>query len=322
MTTNTVEPATPGTSGVSSTETADGSAASAAPESERRAERLLRSTAARAYDPDLDIDWEAPLVEGAPFMKLERCSLYGTELWERMTEEQRLTLARHEAASVASVGLWFEHILIRMLAKIAYDGDPTSPRVQYILAEIAEECRHSTMFARMIQRMGVPAYGVSPRVHRLGRLLPFLARGEAIWGATLLGEEIPDRLQREMVEDDSLQPLMRMVNRIHIMEEARHIGFAREELAKEVARTPRWVRPIRQALLAHSAFLVSRSLIHPEVYRSVGLDPKQTKKIALQNPYHQRTLRWAGEKVVATLDDAGLIGRPGRHWWKASFLIR
>ena len=301
-----------------------GGAVPAAPASglERKAERLLRSTAARNYDPDLDIDWDAPLVEDAPFMKLERCSLYGTELWERMSREERLTLVRHEAASVASVGLWFENILIRMLAKIAYEGDPKSRRVQYALAEIAEECRHSTMFAKMIQRMDVPVYGVVPHVHRLGRILPFLARGEVIWGATLLGEEIPDRLQREMVEDPSIQPLMRMVNRIHIMEEARHIGFAREELTREAARTPRLLRPVRRMLLSHIAFIVSRSLIHPEVYRSVGLDPKRTKKIALRNPYHQQTLRWAGEKVIAAFDDAGLIGRPGRYWWKASYLVR
>ena len=305
------------------TNTADGGWRAAAPDQEQRtAERLLRSTAARAYDPDLDIDWDAPLPPDAPFMKLERCSLYGTELWERMSREEQLTLSRHEAASVASVGLWFEHILIRMLAKIAYDGDPTTPRIQYALAEIAEECRHSTMFARMITRMGVPAYGVSPRVHRLGRILPFLAHGEVIWGATLLGEEIPDRLQREMVDDEEIQPLMRMVNRIHIMEEARHIGFARDELAKEVVKTPRLLRPVRKALLAHIAFIVSRSLINPEVYRSVGLDPRQARKIALGNPHYQQTLRWAGEKLVAVFDDAGLIGRPGRHWWKASYLIR
>jgi len=304
------------------TNTADGGRRAAAPDLEQRtAERLLRSTAARAYDPELDIDWDAPLAPDAPFMKLERCSLYGTELWERMSREEQLTLARHEAASVAGVGLWFEHILIRMLAKIAYDGDPTTPRVQYALAEIAEECRHSTMFARMIARMGVPAYGVSPHVHRLGKILPFLARGEVIWGATLLGEEIPDRLQREMVEDEEIQPLMRMVNRIHIMEEARHIGFAREELAREAAKTPRWLRPVRRLLIAHIAFIVSRSLINPAVYRSVGLDPRATKKIALRNPHHQKTLRWAGEKIVANFDEAGLIGRPGLHWWKASYLL-
>lgn len=307
MTTNTVDSRTPD---------------QPADDRERTAERLLRSTAARAYDPELDIDWSAPLVQDAPFMKLERCSLYGTEIWERLSAEQRLTLARHEAASVASVGLWFEHILIRMLAKLAYNGDPTSARIQYALAEIAEECRHSTMFARMIGRMQAPAYGVRPHVHRLGRILPFLARGEVIWGATLLGEEIPDRLQREMVEDAGIQPLMRMVNRIHIMEEARHISFAREELARAAAETPRWLRPVQRLLLAHIAFIISRSLINPEVYRSVGLDPRKTRRIALANPHYQRTLRWAGEKLVALFDEHGLIARPGRHWWKAGYLIR
>ena len=307
MSTNTVGSATPNT-------------AAATPDPERTAERLLRSTAARAYDPELDIDWDAPLLEDAPFMRFERCSLYGTALWDGLTEQQRLTLSRHEAASVAGVGLWFEHILIRMLAKLAYDGDPTSARIQYALAEIAEECRHSTMFARMIGRMGVPAYGVAPRVHRLGKLLPLLARGEVIWGATLLGEEIPDRLQRELVEDESIQPLMRMVNRIHIMEEARHIGFAREELARAAASSPRWVRPVRRLLLAHIAFIISRSLINPEVYRSVGLDPRKTRRIALANPHHQGTLHWAAEKIVANFEEAGLIGRAGRHWWKSSYL--
>jgi hypothetical protein len=308
MSTNTVGSATPNT-------------AAATPDPERTAERLLRSTAARAYDPELDIDWDAPLVEDAPFMRLERCSLYGTALWDGLTGQQRLTLSRHEAASVAGVGLWFEHILIRMLAKLAYNGDPTSARIQYALAEIAEECRHSTMFARMIGRMGVPAYGVAPHVHRLGRLLPLLARGEVIWGATLLGEEIPDRLQRELVEDESIQPLMRMVNRIHIMEEARHIGFARAELARTAAKLSRAEVPYHRALLGRTAYIVSRTLISPQVYRSVGLDPREARQIALANPAHQETLRFGGEKIVAFLAETGLVGAPGTYWWRRSYLL-
>ena len=31
-------------------------------DTEHVADRLLRSTAARAYDPDVDVDWSAPLV--------------------------------------------------------------------------------------------------------------------------------------------------------------------------------------------------------------------------------------------------------------------
>src|SRR5262249_5163253 len=120
----------------------------AAADPERTADRLLRSTAARSYDPEVDIDWSAPLADGLRYLPDRRCTLYGTPLWDRLTPAQRIELGKHEAASVASVGIWLEFTLLRMLAKVAYTGDPGTSRVQYALAEMAEECRHSTMFAR------------------------------------------------------------------------------------------------------------------------------------------------------------------------------
>ena len=80
-----------------------------------------------------------------------------------------------------------------------------------------------------------------------------LARGPAMWGAILLGEEVTDRIQREMVADESVQPLVRMVNRIHILEEARHIGFARAELARTAAGLSRAERAYHRGLLARVA---------------------------------------------------------------------
>jgi hypothetical protein len=288
---------------------------------ERTGERLLRSTAALSYDPEVDIDWSAPLVEGKGYMLKHRCSLYGTPLWDKLTPEQRVELGKHEAASVASFGIWLEMVLMRMLAKITYHGDPSTRHVQYALAEMAEECRHSTMFARMIERLGTPVYRPGAHVHRLGSVLPALSYGPSLWGAILIGEEIPDRYQREQVADESIQPLMRMVNRIHITEEARHIGFARAEFTRSVARLSRAEVPYQRILLGRVAYIVSRNLIHPEVYRSVGLNPKAAHKVALDNPHHQQSLRFGGQKIVEFLDDAGMVGAPAMHWWRKSFLV-
>ncbi|HEY7147086.1 MAG TPA: diiron oxygenase [Streptosporangiaceae bacterium] len=290
-------------------------------ERERTAERLLRSTATRSYDPELDIDWSAPLAEGKGFIPENRCSLYGTALWERLTPQQRLELRKHEAASVTGTGIWLEFTLLRMLAKLAYHGDPASRHVQYALAEMAEECRHSTMFARLIERLGTPAYGPPGSARAMGNFLPVLARGPAMWGAILIGEEITDRYQREMVDDESIQPLMRMVNRIHILEEARHIGYARAELTRAVARLSLAELPWQRLLLARIGLIVSRSLINPDVYRSVGLDPRVARRAALANPWHQQTIRFGGEKVMAFLGDAGLVGPPGMRLWRRSFLV-
>ena len=83
------------------------------------AERLLKSSARHSYDPEVDIDWEAPVDPTLWGMQPERMSLYGTELWDGLTQEQRITLSQHEVASIASVGLWFELLLSRRSAAIA-----------------------------------------------------------------------------------------------------------------------------------------------------------------------------------------------------------
>ena len=59
--------------------------------------------------------------------------------------------------------------------------------------------------------------------------------GPSMWAGTLVAEELLDRLQREGMADERLQPLTRMVARIHVIEEARHVRFAREELVREMA---------------------------------------------------------------------------------------
>ena len=112
-----------------------------------------------------------------------------------------------------------------------------------------------------------------------------------------------------MVDDESIQPLVRMVNRIHITEEARHIGFARAERAHQ------------RLLLSRTAYVVSRALISPQVYRSVGLDPREAHRTALANPAHRETIRFGGEKIVAFLADNGLIGAPAMYWWRKSYLL-
>ncbi len=118
--------------------------------------RLLESSAKHSFDPDTELDWEAPFEDGKWFWPPELVSLYGTPLWRRMSEEQRLLLSRHEAAALASLGIWFELILMQLLVRHIYDKSATSAHVRYALTEIEDECRHSKMFARVIAHSGTP----------------------------------------------------------------------------------------------------------------------------------------------------------------------
>jgi hypothetical protein len=285
-------------------------------------QRLLKSAARHSYDPDVDLDWEAPEVPGLWAMRPERMSLYGTPLWDRLTEEQRIELSKHEVASVASVGLWFEILLMQLLLKDVYRSDPTDPRTHFALTEIADECRHSTMFGRSIGRFGVPAYGPRPQIRRLAKVFPLISRGAGAYASILIGEEPVDRWQREQMNDERIQPMVRMISRIHVMEEARHVTFAREELEKAVARMGRTERLVQQTLTAQAAYVMMRSLVHPDVYAAVGIDPREGRRAALGNEHYRNTIAWMGEKLMPYLQEQGMVGGGyNRKVWRASFLL-
>jgi hypothetical protein len=273
----------------------------------KTATRLLGSSARNSYDPDLDIDWDAPVELDMKFMPFERTSLYGTALWERMSEEQRVELSRQELASVAGTGLWFEIILVQMLARWAYHQDPQDPRTQYALTEIGDETRHVVMFAKAISRIGTPTYRPSNFVHQLARLYKATARGPALFAPVLVAEEITDRLQRETVNDETVHPLVRMVSRIHIVEEARHVRFAREEVERQMAKAGPIAKVISNLASAVVATFVAESLISPDVYRTVGLDVDEAVKAARENPNWHESRRWMAEKIMGFLADQGML---------------
>jgi hypothetical protein len=288
---------------------------------EQTADRLLTASLEHSYDPDIEIDWSATPVPGLLYAPANRLTLYGTPLWDRLTEEQRIELSKHEVASVASIGIWFETILMQMMIRRYYDQDPTSRHAQYALTEIADECRHSIMFGRMIEWFGCRPYRVSGVDNLLGRWLKATATGVPMFAAILIAEEILDSLQREAAADESVQPLVRMVSKIHVVEEARHVRYAREELAAQVSRSNPAQLAYSRLVIARAAYATASKLVHPMAYASVGLDPRVGRRVARTNPVFGETLRWAGRRVTGFLDDLGLIAGPGHKLWERSRLI-
>jgi hypothetical protein len=288
---------------------------------DRTATRLLRSSAEHSYDPEVEIDWAAPLATDRYFVPPHRSSLYGTDLWQGLTEEQRITLTRHEASSIAGLGVWFETILMQLLIRGYYRQDPTTAHAQYALTEVADECRHSVMFGRMIDKLDTPVYRPDGVNQFLGRWIASTATGPRMFAAILICEEILDTLQREAMTHEQVQPLVRMVSRIHVVEEARHVRYAREELARQVRAAGRGRLAFDRLVIGRAAYLCGTRLIHPAVYRSVGLDPAAGHRAARANPYWRETLRWSAGRVVAYLTELDLIGGPGRRLWQLSGLL-
>ncbi|MFC5721381.1 diiron oxygenase [Streptomyces gamaensis] len=285
------------------------------------AERLLASSARHSFDPDAELDWDAPLVDGKWFWPPELISLYGTPLWRRMSEEQRIELSRHEAAALASLGIWFETILIQLLVRHIYDKPATSAHVRYALTEIADECRHSKMFARLITKGGAPAYPVSRLHHNLARVLKTASTTPGSFACTLLGEEILDWMQRLTFPDERVQPLVRGVTRIHVVEEARHVRYAREELRRQMVNCPRWQAAYTRFGSGEAARVFSLAFVNPAVYTNVGLDRREAVAQVRASGHRREVMQTGAKRLTDFLDDVGVLRGVGRRLWRRSGLL-
>lgn len=283
--------------------------------------RLLLSSAKASHDPLTEIDWDAPVDTGRYGMPPHRMSLYGTALWDQLTEAQRKELSRQEVASIACIGIWFEAILMQMLIRHAYDRDPRTRHIQYAYTEIADECRHSVMFARFVGKMGAPHYRLPPVPHALGRLLKATSNGPLTFSGALFVEELLDQAQREAMADETLEPLTRAVSRIHVTEEARHMRYAREELIRLWPERSPLARAHSRIVLALVAAISTAHLIHPDCYTRVGLDPKQARRAASRNPHWRASKAWLARQAVETFTAAGLISGLSERIWRRAGLL-
>ncbi|MFF9477425.1 diiron oxygenase [Streptomyces sp. NPDC014733] len=288
---------------------------------EQVAERLLGSSAKHSFDPDTELDWDAPLEAGKWYWPPELVSLYDTPLWRRMSVEQQQDLSRHEAASLASLGIWFEIILMQLLVRHIYDKPVTSAHVRYALTEIADECRHSKMFARLITRTGAPTYPVSRLNHNLARILKTVSTTPGSFACTLLGEEILDWMQRLTFPDERVQTLVRGVTRIHVVEEARHVRYAREELRRQMVTAPRWERELTRISSGEAARVFSLAFVNPQVYSDVGLDRREAVAQVRASGHRREVMQSGAKRLTDFLDEIGVLRGAGRKLWRSSGLL-
>ena len=270
-------------------------------------ERLLESSAKLSYDPDREVDWEAPLDPTKYGLNPEWSTLYGTRLWSEMSEEQRIALTRHEVGSIMSTGIWFEMILQQMILRDQYCGVYAGSEFQFALTEIADECRHSLMFAKTCTKMGVPHYKPKRYVQELARGLKTVAGGEVAYGAILVAEEILDVMQRDWMRGDNVLDEVRTTSKIHVVEEARHMKFARHEIREHLAGASPMRRKASAAVIAGGAKFVVESMVSDEVYANVGLDRKRAVAEAKGNMHHQNLMRMSCVHLMDFLSEAGLL---------------
>jgi hypothetical protein len=285
---------------------------------EEFSERLLKGSVKKSYAPVVDIDWDAPLDPDKFFLPPRTISLYGTPMWEKMGREQRIELSRQEFVNTLSAGIWFENILNQALLRDMLHRDATARSTHYALTELGDETRHMVMFGRAIERVG--GRPVRPRLYQrmIINTLPLIFRGPLLWVAALIGEEIFDALQRQMMDDAELQPIVQRLMRIHVTEEARHIQFARDGVRRRVPQMPRINKMFVANINGVGGLFFRYLFTNPVPYKRAGLPVRKARLAALTNKNYHETSVIGFAPLAAFLEEVGLMGPIARRMWRRS----
>ena len=288
---------------------------------EQVSERLIASAARLSRNAMTEIDWSLPMDPEKYGCSPEWSSLYGTDYWNEMTEEQRISVTRHEFASIMCVGIWFEMILQEMVIRDQYMGQYHSPEFQFALVEIADECRHSIMFAKASEKMVGRSYHPTKTVGRLGKLFKGVAKDEVAYGGILVAEEVLDVFQRGCMRDERVLPFIRTVNEIHVLEEARHMKFAREEIRESLKGASRARREFSAYLTSLGAYFIVTSLIQKQAYADAGLDADRAAHEAANNEHFHSMIRSSCAHLMEFLDEVGMLTKPALRMYRKAHMI-
>ena len=198
------------------------------------------------------------------------------ELFDKLTDEQKRTLAREEFASIVDTGVRFESVLMAGFSiDILSRPDLTDPRVTYLLHEMGEETRHSRLFVRLLEQ--VKPQAKNPLDNPVGRfalqaVMPFLTGMPSLFCLLVLsGEEVPDLLQKLASEHPDTDPMIKAVSKYHRQEEARHLAFGRMLFPEQWAAAGPIERFLVRYLGSRIAMAMFDTIVHPGVYGTVGL---------------------------------------------------
>ena len=282
-------------------------------------QHLIDASHRKSFDPYKEIDWAVPFDYSYFYMPQDMVSLYGTKLWDHMTHEQRVRLSKHEACSALASTIWFENQLSFKLMDYLIDVSPLDPHFHWMQIEVADECRHSMMFGEAIKRCKVPWY--EPRFSSsITFFTKYLTSRVAMMLSTLAAEDVTGYLNRRTAHDPECHPVMRELSKIHILEEARHRGYAHQYLKQNWPHIGKFRRSMARRYGLLSTQVIIWQLVHPAIYKNLGL-PGEALEMAKNNPHRARIRREMSAELVKFLTEIDIVDETVAPKWRAAGLM-
>ncbi|MCA1720653.1 MAG: ferritin-like domain-containing protein [Actinobacteria bacterium] len=262
----------------------------------------------KQWDQTTRIDWS---LEVDPYdalgLPVEVLAIYGTPIWDKLSEDQKRELHRHHAAWQFSQFLHGEQGAMICAARIV-ESAPDLDAKFYAATQTMDEARHAETYARFLQEKVGLVYPINDNLAKLldetlsdSRWdMPFLGMQVLIEGLALAAFGV--------LRDMTTKPLPKQILSYVMQDEARHVAFGRMALKDAYREMSTAEREEREEFVVEACYLMRDRIRGKEVWGTVGLDEDECDAYVDQSEVMIAFRNHLFTRIVPIVKDIGLWG--------------
>jgi hypothetical protein len=264
--------------------------------------KLQQWNASTRIDWSLDLDPENP--EELPD---EYISIFGSPIWDRMTNQEKAELRRHSQANDLSQFLHGEQGALICTAKIVQQVPDIEAKF-YAATQVMDEARHVEVYKRLLHEKFDMVYPITPP---LKALLDQILR-DSRWDMTYLGMQVLiEGLALAAfagIRDMAKNPLAAAVNAYVMQDEARHVAFGRLALREYYPHLTAKEKDEREEFVVEACYTMRDRFNSHDVFERLGLPTKECIEWEESSPGMQEFRAALFTRIVPAIKDIGLWG--------------
>jgi hypothetical protein len=254
------------------------------------------------------IDWSQDLdPENPAQLPDQTIPIYGSAVWDRMTNAEKATLRHHFQAWQLSQFLHGEQGALVCTAKIVQQV-PAMDAKFYAATQVIDEARHVEAYARLLHTKYQLTYPINPHLKQL--LDQTLS--DSRWDFTYLGMQVLIEgvalASFGLIRDQSQNPLAASVTAYVMQDEARHVAFGRLALRDYYPQLTQKERDEREEFIVDGCYLLRDRFKGEEIWETLGLPVDECVRYTDQSELMRLYRSSLFTRIVPTVKEIGLWG--------------
>jgi hypothetical protein len=261
----------------------------------------------KQWDANQRIDWSHdPDLDNPLSMPDELVPIFGSPMWDKLTQAERGNLRRHMVAWQFSQFLHGEQGALICTAKIVQTV-PDIDSKYYAATQVMDEARHVEAYSRFLDKIEM-AYPINDNLQSL--LDDVLS--DSRWDMTYLGMQVLIEglalAAFGLIRNTTGDPLGKAVNAYVMQDEARHVMFGRLALRDYYPQLTQAERDDREEFCADACYRMRDRFLANELWECVGYDAEACIQYVNESESQKMFRSLLFTRIVPTLKDVGLWG--------------